>query len=149
MGSLLAATGQIVPRDPPLQSAVAPNYERFDGLDEIGQVPGNGIISTPFGVSYGESPDPGRVNAPFTLGHGIAGKVGSVGASPYPVATQNGPNRTAETLRSSVSVSQLTTQFRMGPGGSGFQGIAQSVQMTEIQQGLPAPDPLASIYLGG
>lgn len=144
MAGVLIAGSRPVPSTPPVETAVAPYYERFDGLEAIGQVPGNGVTSTPFGVSYGEAPDPGRLNAPFTLGHGIAGKVGSVGASPLPVA-----DRIHRMGAVSVHVSQLTTQFRHGPGGSGFQGIAQTLAMTEIQQNLPEPDQLSSIILGG
>ncbi len=144
MAGVLIAGSNAVPSTPPVEEAVAPYYERYDGLEPIGQVPGNGVISTPFGVSYGEQPDPGRLNAPFTRGNGIAGKVGSVGASPLPVA-----DRIHRMGAESVKVSQLTTQFRMGPGSSGFQGIAQSVSMTEIQQGLPSPEGLSSIYTGG
>lgn len=148
MSGVLVAGSKPVPATPPLQSAVAPYYERFDGLDEIGQTGDPSVVSVALGVSYGEQPDPGRLNAPFTPGRGIAGKVGSVGASPAPVATQWGPSAALRVPRETVHVSQLTTQLRMGPGGQA-PGLAQTITMTEVQRNLPQPDDLSAIYLGG
>lgn len=147
MSSLLIAGSKPVPQTPPIEKRIAPDYERFDGLDQLqGDTPQNDIVTTSLGVSYGEQPDPGRLNAPYTRPNGIAGKVGSVGASPYPVATQWTPGGDI-TPRKSVRVSQLTTQFRHGPGGAA-PGISQTISMTEIQSSPPQPGDLASILLG-
>ena len=148
MSSLLIAGSKPLPSSPPLESAVAADYERFDGLDQLqGVTPQNEMVSTGLGVSYGEQPDPGRLNAPYTRPNGIAGKVGSVGASPYPVATRWGPDNVDTSKTKSTRVSQLTTQFRHGPGAQA-PGIAQTIQMTEIQSSPPQPGDLASILLG-
>jgi hypothetical protein len=149
MASLLIAGSHPLPATPPLQHNVAPNYERFDGLDELqGQMDGSNYVSTSLGVSYGEQPDPGRLNAPFTRGNGIPGKVGSVGASPYPVQTQWGPSGPGAAVRKSTRVSQLTTQFNTGPGGVA-PGLQQTLQLTEIIKNPPQREDAAVIFLGG
>lgn len=148
MSSLLVAGARPVPTAPPLEQAVGPDYRRYDGLDEIGQTGDFSVVSTALGQSYGEQPDPGRLNAPFTPGHGIPGKVGSVGASPYPVATRWGAGNTAEDTMASIRVTELTTQFRHGPGGAA-PGIGQTIVLSDVVAHPPQPEDLTSIFLGG
>ena len=145
MSGILIIGSRPFPTTPPLRANVAADYERYDGLDQRqGDTPENAVLTTALGRSYGETPAPGRINAPYTRPNGIAGKVGSVGASPLPVAAA--VHRDPREMRS-TRVSQLTTQYRHGPGAKPG-GLAQTIAMTEITRNPPQPGDLTSILAG-
>lgn len=140
MSGLLLVTGPAVPQTPPLESAVDTNYERFDGLTE----PLNaGMIPVGEGDNYGLSARPGQqqTHGPATIAaRGIPGVVGSVGASPLPVA---------DCLHKTEFETQQATpsnpNFRFGPGGA-FNNQNWSIAMTEVLEYPPQPDQMSSIF---
>lgn len=142
---LLLITAPPVPTRPPLEHDVAPNYERFDGLEPLYDFEGepSGFVPTALGDSYGPSGRPGQLNTHGPRIGGIPGKVGSVGASPWPVDNPNHPGYP----RATVHATQLTTQYRLGPGGAA-PGLAQTIAMTEITNAPPQPGDLTSILAG-
>lgn len=122
---------------------MADNYERFDGLDST---PETDIVEPVGEGNYGPTARPGQLQ---TYGdkmgpnaRGIPGVVGSVGATPLPVA---------DCLKRTDFATQAATQsnpnFRFGPGGAA-PGLAQTIAMSEISQNPPQPGDLASIYAG-
>jgi hypothetical protein len=146
----MIARSSPVPQTPPLETRVAENYQRFDGLDST-PYPGSNLsgLETPYDVT----PRPGQAGTPGSLvdvgpgklgpnARGIPGVVGSVGATPLPVA-----DCLKKTNFETVAATQSNPNFRFGPGGQ-YQGIAQTIAMSEISQNPPQPGDLASIYAG-
>ena len=137
---MLLAVNPVVPQDPPVESAIGPFYERFDGLEPWAWTQEDGYDPTSLGTSYGDSPTPGQLNTDDTAPAGIYGKVGSVGANPVPVY---------DPLHKADMTSQLfshpTTQYRIGPGAKA-PGLQNTITSTEVTNYQPQPDELASIY---
>lgn len=150
MSSLLLISHPVVPQEPPLQDAVAPNYEVFDGLElpdspYEGGYAKTGLTTTGLGRSYGtDVARPGALNEFGPSQGGITGKVGAVGAQPLPVADciHKDPSQ-----YQSVKAPLLTTQFFFGPGAQA-PGIAQTLTLTDIQENPPVPGDMASILMG-
>ena len=140
MSGLLLVTGEMVPQSPPLESAIDTNYERFDGLTDP---QGLGIFPVDLGDAYGMSARPGGMQShgPSTkAARGIPGVVGSVGASPLPVA---------DCLHKVDFDTQAATpsnpNFRFGPGGA-FDGMNQTIAQTEAAVNPPQPEGLSAIF---
>ena len=141
MSGLMLAMSRPEPQTPPLQEAIADNYERFDGLDStpypLGDVEPTGLNPD---VRPGQRETHGSFMGPNA--RGIPGVVGSVGASPLPVA---------DCLHKTEFATQAATQsnpnFRFGPGGAA-PGLSQTIAMSEISKNPPQPGDLAAIFAG-
>jgi hypothetical protein len=140
VSGLLIAGSHGVPSTAPLESFVATDYERFDGMDlpqELGYIPvglGDGFTS----------PAPGKANVgQRLLEPGIPGKVGSVGATPLPVA--DAIHKPESQMATAAVGSQPTTQYNLGPGGAA-PGLDQSLFLQFVNENPPQPDSLASIF---
>lgn len=143
MSGLLLIGAPAVPQSPPLESAVDTNYERFDGLTEP---QGLDMVPVGEGDNYGLSARPGQqqTHGPATIAaRGIPGVVGSVGASPLPVA---------DCLHKTDFATQQATpsnpNFHFGPGGA-FNNQNWTIAMTEVVLNPPQPEGLSSIFTGG
>jgi len=150
-GVLLQHAGPlIVGQTPQPDMAVAYNFERFDGIDQppldhpAAEDPESGG-SRGFGVDYGASPRPGQHNQPqgqvYTPGP-LSGVVGVVGGQPLPVSPRI--TRPAGTV---TLVNAPSIQWRLGVG-QGYQGVAQTVALSEITDNPPVPGDLTSILAG-
>ena len=153
-GMLLQWAGPLaVPSVPPVEIAVAPNFERFDGLGQpqLDHPAGDGAGG---GAAYGwdlagHSPRPGQSDQPhgqtYTPGP-ITGVVGTVGGQPLPVADaiHRGPGA-GYTVAHSPSI-----QHRLGVGqrGPSSLGAANTVQLSEVTNNPPQPGDIASIIAG-
>jgi hypothetical protein len=130
--------------------AVAPGFERFDGLsqppldhpaalDPLSGGSGGG------GAEYGATPRPGQMNQPvgqvYTPGP-ISGVVGTVGGQPLPVSPRiyKSPGDYTHSRTHSI-------QWRLGQGQA-FQGVAQTVALSEITSNPPQPGDLTAILAG-
>lgn len=144
MSGLMISYAKPVPVTPPLESRVQENYVRYDGLDST---PYPGLEVSPLEDAYPTTPRPGA-SASDTKGklgpnaRGIPGVVGSVGATPLPVG-----DCLKKTVFETVAATQSNPNFRFGPGGA-YQGIAQTLAMSEITNNPPQPGDLASIFMG-
>lgn len=144
MSGLLLITGPAIPQTPPLEHNVDTNYERFDGLTEP---QGLGMIPVGEGDNYGTSARPGQLQTHGPSNgkpaRGIPGVVGSVGATPLPVA---------DCLHKVDFDTQAATpsnpNFRFGPGGN-FDGLNQTIAQTEAVINPPQPEGMSSIFTGG
>ena len=135
-------TDLIVPGAPQPDMAVAPNFERFDGLSQppldnpAGQPGVTGSASRPGGWVTPDEYTPGV----------ISGVVGTVGGQPLPVADWQ--TSTAHQQQATYTPSRTpSVQFRLGDGQAN-QGVAQTVQLSEITNNPPVPGDLTSILAG-
>jgi hypothetical protein len=128
----------LVPTASSPDMAVAPNFERFDGLTPLDNAPENPEF-------YVGGPRPG-VAAPtpivYTRGP-IAGLVNTLGGQPLPVSPRVYKNPGDYTHSRGVG----TLQFRLGVGQN-YGGIQQTVALSEISQNPPQPGDLTSIIAG-
>jgi hypothetical protein len=140
----------VVPENPPADLAVAPNFERFSGI-ENSPVLDHPATSQPDAVgmdrvAYGSSPRPGQMNQPegqvYTPGP-IASVVGTVGGQPLPVSP-----RITRPPGAYTGVIAPTVQWRLGVGQSSAAGSEQTVTLSEITNNPPVPGDLASIIAG-
>lgn len=143
MSSLSLIAAGPVPETPPLEQAVAPNYRRYTGLNH----PLNeGMTPVGEGSNYGPSARPGQEQtygpANGRPARGIPGVVGSVGASPLPVA-----DCLHATGFATAQGTPSNPNFRFGPGGAA-PGLAATVAMTEIVNNPPQPEGLSYITGG-
>lgn len=134
----------IVPQTPPPDLAVAPNFERFDGLSEPPL--DNPAGSVALGADYGATPRPGQLNTPvheqtYTPSP-VSGLVGTLGGQPLPVGDWK--------FRPPGTYSPGQGKIIGGPkrGRQAYQGIAQTVFLSEITDNPPQPGDLASIIAG-
>lgn len=134
MSGILIAGSHGVPSTPPLESFVATNYERFDGLDELAAIPPVEVEGSPV--------RPGGWGGERALESAIPGKVGSVGATPLPVADCI---KKPESEMATAYASELTTQYNTGPGGAA-PGLDQSLFLQSVVDNPVAPDSLAAIF---
>ena len=139
---MLLAVSPSVPQSPPVEDAIGPFYERFDGFEPWGFDAASGYEPVSEGWNYGDSPRPGQLNTDATDPAGVYGKVGSVGASPYPVY-----NPMHKVIMETQHFDHPTTQFRLGPGAQA-PGLQNTLTSTEITQNPPQPGDLASIIAG-
>lgn len=139
-----------VPQSAPADLAVAANFERFDGLSQPpldnpaaqdSEYGGRGNIE-----AYGPSPCPGQKNQPlgqeYTPGP-ISGVVGVVGGQPLPVA----PWLYKSTQGKYTPSKTPSIQHRLGQGQA-YQGVAQTVALSEITDNPPQPGDLTLILAG-
>jgi hypothetical protein len=134
MSGLLIAGSHGVPTSAPLESFVATDYERFDGLDDLAAIPDEMVVGSPS--------KPGGWGVQRALPSSIPGKVGSVGATPLPVADAI---HKPESEMATAYASTLTTQYNTGPGGAA-PGLDQSLFLQYVSDNPTPPDSLASIF---
>lgn len=134
--SLLLIVGGSVPTQPGPENAVAPNYERYDGLESFPHVP-----STPLG-DYPAGPAPGQRETRKGGVGGIEGAVGTVGGMPLPVAEPMHRSQMGYTTASTFS-----TQANFGPVGMA-PGFGGSSMGTYAQNNPGAPAPITDIFAG-
>lgn len=141
MSGLLIAGSHGVPETAPLESFVGTDYERFDGMEMPEEA---GYMATPLGEEY-TSPNPGAAQFEQVLREpGIPGKVGSIDATPLPVADCI---HKPESQMVGAAVPWIpTTQFNLGPGGDA-PGLDQSLFLQYVSDNPPQPDSLESIFL--
>ena len=135
MSGILIAGAHGVPSTAPLESFVATDYERFDGLEDLAAIADEivqGSPSKPGGWQAGQR----------ALPSSIPGKVGSVGATPLPVADCI---KKPEADMATAYASTLTTQFGTGPGGAA-PGLDQSLYLQYVNDNPTPPDSLANIF---
>jgi hypothetical protein len=143
MGLLFYAQAPTVPTQPPIELAIAENFQEFDGLN----VPAtNNTGEQPFGTPYGATPRPGQLNTPqneqtYTRGP-MRGFVNTLGGQPLPVA--NWLYRTGRGYTPSVAGG---IQHRLGVGQN-YGGVSQTAIMSEITNNPPVPGDLSSIISG-
>ena len=134
---LVGGTGFIAD-EPQTASPVAPNFERFDGLTPLDQP----VHDNPYGAA---NPRPGGGGTPsdrvYTRGP-LAGVVGTLGGQPIPAKCGVYKHEGDYTPSSNIGV-----QFRLGVG-QGYQGVAQTVALSEITSNPPEPGDLTSILAG-
>ena len=133
-----------VPRVPREEYFHAANFQEFDGL-ETPLTSNSGGTDT--GINYGETPRPGQLNtAPadqtYTPGP-LRGVVGTLGGQPLPVA--NPIYRLGRGYTPANDTQRIQT--RMG-AGTNSQGVAQTVQLSEITNNPPVPGDISAILAG-
>lgn len=165
---LISNPGYIVgPAVPQTDLAVAPNFERFDGLaarnqpggpsiqpDELlhpaGLNPADYAAGFETGGDFGRSPRPGQMGQPvgqvYTEGP-LQGVVGTLGGQPLAVVVSDRLHRNPGAYTPSK---WPTIQQRMGVGqrGPSELGVAQTVQLGEITSNPPVPGSLSAILAG-
>lgn len=151
-GAVVPVPGEMVLPD----LRVAPNFERFDGLDVPASNPATSdpdAGGTGFGANYGwnvpgASPRPGAVDEPigqvYTEGP-LKGLANTIGGQPLPVRDWKYPAGRTYTGARAPSV-----QFRQGVGqrGPSELGAAQTTFLGGITANPPEPGDLASIIAG-
>ncbi len=134
--SVLVATAKpfIVPGAPPEDMAVAPNFERFDGLAPLDKPTGR----NPGTRTNGTTP----VDLQTYTRSAWDAVTGTVGGMPLPVAD---PLHRPE--GSSTPAYPVNMQYRGGVGQAN-QGVAQTVQLATLANNPPAAGDLSSILAG-
>jgi hypothetical protein len=149
----------VVPETPPVDLAVAPYYEKFDGLTALDNPATGDPISggTGTGSMYGfdrltEYPRPGALDTPvweqtYTRGP-IAGLTNSLGGQPLSAVPVS--DRIHRPPGTTQRVTEFNTQQRLGVGQAGPSslGVANTVQMGELVNNPPEPTPLDQILSG-
>jgi hypothetical protein len=150
-GALLssqAVTPRVVPTTPPVDLAVAENFERFDGFEPLDHpATQDGLTRPQIGVTG--SPRPGQGTTPLAeqvyTPSELFRPVGVVGGQPLPVS-----DRIHRPPGAYTPGRGLTIQWRLGVGqhGPSALGAAQTVQLSEITNNPPQPGDLTSIIAG-
>lgn len=136
MSGLLIAGSHGVPTSAPLESFVATDYQRYDGLDDLGAIPPVEVVGSPS--------RPGGWGDQTAIASAIPGKVGSVGATPLPVADAI---HKPESEMATAYATPLTTQFNAYPSsGSRAPGLDQSLFLQSVVDNPVAPDDLALMF---
>jgi hypothetical protein len=153
----------------PIDLAVAPNFERFDGLAGGGAegiydrnaAPGGTPMEHPatygvegggtgLGFVYNPTPRPGGTDQPlgqvYTPGP-LAGVVGAVGGQPLALSTGT---RILRAPGDYTPSKMPTVQFRLGVSqhGPSALGVEHTVVMSEITGNPPVPGDISSIIAG-
>jgi hypothetical protein len=153
-GTLLAANqfGSNITSIPQLDTAVGPNFERFDGLDVPADHPAGTVADggMPLGASHGTNvPRPGQLNQPegqvYTPGP-LRGLVNTVDGQPLKVGAWQ-PSEDNALSRGYTRSKTPSIQHRLGDGQN-FGGLAQTVILSEISDNPPVPGDLTSILAG-
>ena len=140
---------------PQPETAVAPNFERFDGLMPLDHPATEDPESGPHGggADYvwnvaGHSPRPGQSDQPdgqvYTPGP-LSATVGTLGGQPLPVSNRIF-KETGNYTRSRTP--SIQTRLGVGQHGPSELGVAQTVQLSEITNAPPQPGDLTSILAG-
>lgn len=126
----------MVPGSPPVDIAVQPNFERFDGLEPLdGHAPGQ--IGKPT-RSDGTTP---QADQTFTASP-VGRLTNTVGGQPLPVADAIHRQPGATTLVNTPSMQQ-----RLGVGQNAT-GVAQTVALAGLTTHPPQPGDISAIIAG-
>jgi hypothetical protein len=118
--------------------AVQPNFERFDGLGPLDNRPGSNQDRPTLPRNGGSMPVSEQV---YTRGP-LSGVTGTLGGQPRPARCGQYKDTGDYTPAIAPGV-----QFRLGVGQN-YQGIAQTVALSEITNAPPQPGDLTSILAG-
>lgn len=131
-----------VPTEPPAELAHASYFEEFDGLMALDNAPGARYVAGPV-QSPGGGGTPVAQQA-YTTG-AIPGITGKLGGQPLPVA-----NPIWRTGRGYTQGGDQVQGFQLTHRGVGqnYQGIAQTVQLSQITGSPPVPGDITSIIAG-
>ncbi len=149
-GALLASNqfGSNIMSVPQPDLAVAPNFERFDGIDQppldhpaSAQDPGDKLIFYPGGPRAGLSRRTPLAEQTYTPGV-VSGVTGTLGGQPLPVA-----DRLHRVPGNYTPSKTPSIQWRLGDGQA-YQGIAQTVALSEITGSPPVPGDITGIIAG-
>jgi hypothetical protein len=142
----------VVPTDAQADMAVAPNFERFSGIENSPPVDHPGTASptdttgTGYQIMQDHTPRPGQLDQPigqvYTPGP-LASVVGVTGGQPYPVSP-----RVYKAPGAYTGVIAPSVQWRIGVGQSTAAGAQQTVMLSEITQNPPVPGDLTAIIAG-
>ena len=150
--AILATIGpRIVPGTPPVDIAVAENFERFDGFEPTMHPAALSDSDWVGGIEPGtlNYPRPGQLSTPVAeqtyTPSSLYRTVGTLGGQPYPARAGVYKETGDVTLVHTPSV-----QWRLGVGqhGPSSLGAANTVQLSEITSNPPQPGDLASIIAG-
>lgn len=142
-GAILLPVGPyLVPGGGGADMAVAPDFERFDGLTQLDNPAGNG---RPMYGAVADNPRPGQsVTTPDVYTPGpISGVVGTLGGQPLPAKA--GVWKEYGDYQHSRGVPSM--QFRLGVGQN-FGGAQQTVALSEITSNPPVPGDITGIIAG-
>ena len=141
----------IVATTPQPDMAVAPNFERFSGIEGSPELvnPASSDGAWNSGTDYGPTPRPGQLSQPlgqtYTRGP-LQGTVGVIGGQPLPVRAWESADDSAAT-RGYTPSKTPSVQHRLGDGQNA-QLLAQTVILSEITSSPPVPGDLTSILAG-
>jgi hypothetical protein len=134
----------IVPGTPQPDMAVAPNYERFDGLEPLDHPAGDAPFS-----DYGPAPrDPGTTplaEQTYTPGP-LAGTTNTLGGQPLPVASWRADTVTQQGSGYTPAGARVIGGPKMGRQQN--NGIAETIFFADLQSQPPQPGDLVSIMSG-
>lgn len=133
-------------------TAVGPDFERFDGLTPLDHPAGQEFPYGDPGTAGAHTPRPGQGPTPladqtFTPG-AVPGVVGVLDGQPPDL--RGGWGRGGGRYKPEGDYTHalaFTTQHRLGVGQN-FQGVAQTVALSEITSNPPEPGDLTSILAG-
>lgn len=147
MSGLLVAqipVGQyVVPSQPPAELAHAANFEAFDGLEPLVNNPQARYVEGPV-QTPGAGGTPVAQQA-YTTGP-IPGIMGRLGGQPLPVADWHFPAG-----RGYSPSTNWAGDFQTRPNrgvGQNYQGMAQTVQLSQITGNPPVPGDITGIIAG-
>ena len=133
----------VVPQQPPAELAHATYFEAFDGLEPLVNNDQARYIDGPVQAPGGG----GTPVAEQAFTHGpIAGIMGRLGGQPLPVA-----NPIWRVGRGYTPSTNWAGDFQTRPNrgvGQNYQGIAQTVQLSQITGSPPVPGDITSIIAG-
>lgn len=141
----------IVATTPQADQAVAPNFERFSGIEGSPELinPASSLGAWNSGQDYGATPRPGQLSQPlgqtYTRGP-LQGTVGVIGGQPLPVRPWESSEDSAYS-RGYTRSKTPSIQHRLGDGQNA-QLLAQTVILSEISSSPPVPGDLTSILAG-
>lgn len=133
---LLAAAPRMVPSEPPLPRVVAPNYQQWDGLQEM-DVPA-GEVNAGSAPGFSETPLDQQTYTPSPQ----RGLTNSLGGQPLTVGAWEPGARTH------MDVVSVHGPGRLLGDGQDYQGVAQTAFFGELQSSPPVPGDMQSI-IGG
>jgi hypothetical protein len=136
----------VVPSQPPAELAHATYFEAFDGLEPLEGSDNGGRLGATYG---GEVPRPGQLNTPatsldYTRG-AVPGIMGRLGGQPLPVANPIWRVGRGYTPSSDWAGNFQRTHYGVGQN---YQGIAQTVQLSQITGNPPVPGDITGIIAG-
>jgi hypothetical protein len=143
----IAPGNYVVPNQPPAELAHADYFEAFDGLEPLEGSDNGGRLGANYGTNVAR---PGQLNTPataldYTRG-AVVGIMGRLGGQPLPVADwhwRGGRGYTPST--------NWAGDFQTRPNrgvGQNYQGIAQTVQLSQITGNPPVPGDITGIIAG-
>jgi hypothetical protein len=132
----------VVPQTPPAELAHATYFEAFDGLEPL-------VNNTQARYVDGPVQAPGGGGTPvseqaFTRGP-VAGITGRLGGQPLPVADWHWRGGRGYTPSSDWAGNFQRTHYGVGQN---YQGVAQTVQLSEITGNPPVPGDITGIIAG-